>query len=115
MATATSRLIDEIGSAAATASSKLTVIEFGTGEIAQSLLTADHPNIEEVVVVCKGKSSATSSGDSPTRPLPPGASFWGNSCKTPSQMFSLGRALLKAGRTHIAIAFTASAGAAPAT
>jgi hypothetical protein len=111
------RLLDELAAAAVSAASKLTILEFGDGTIAHSLLVADHPNLEEVVVIGSGKSATTasSSNSTPTQPLPAGASAWGNSCKTPSQMLSLARALFKAKRTRVAIAFTAAAGATPTT
>ena len=99
----------------------LTVLEFGDGTLASALAAPDDDRcrggpsllrggIEEIVVIGEGGRSKAGSSE-----LPSGATAWANSCKAPSQMLALVRALLKAGRLRVAVALTAAAAATPTT
>ena len=97
-------MLQAIVAAAEPDAQPLTVLEFGDGTLASALAIPDDDHnrggpsvlrggIQEVVVIGEGGRSKAGSSE-----LPSGATAWANSCKAPSQMLALVRALLKAGR-----------------
>ncbi len=101
---ASADVVGVVAAEAAASPDLLTVLEFGDGHLARLLLAdeATSSRLEEVVVV--GSSATRSAAAAPAA----GTHVWKTSCKTPRELLTLRRALLRAGRARIAIVATTS-------